>query len=824
MRGAAATLPARGLFPQGWDVATAASSPKERGLGPRPALSPLMAGALSAWLAVTAACLALMDEGLGRPWATFPAVRTVLTAGVVLLCVLAAVAWRVPGSRPWCLWAALGLVGGGVAGALFMGGVLGCGEALTSGPVSGCTVVVETDPRRSSAGNLSFQGQARFPDGRGGRVLVELGRWDGGVPAMGQELRCTGRWAQLDLANEYDRSLAQRGVAARLKASSFEELGYQAGAVGAVRVFRQRLLEALAPDGDAGRALTAGVVCGDQAALAGFAVQDNFSDLGLSHLVAVSGSHLAVVAALLGRGLRGMRAGPAIRLVLTAAVLAVYVVFTGLQPSAIRSWIMAVASSGAIVAGRRSHAVSAVCAAALAMVVSSPSSAASMGFQLSVLSVLGLTLFSGFAQSWLACVLPARVPSFAVEAFALTLVSTVFTAPVCLPAFGTVPLLSPLANAVAGPLVSLLLVAGVACGPLAALWPAAAPVALLPCDVLARGVCGLSETLAAVPGAVYAVDVGPWEVGVPLVLGAALLYGFWPAPRSGAARVLAAACALGLLGLHLLWGVFAPARVVVLDVGQGDAILLQDGRHAVLVDTGPGDAVVDALARQHVRRLDAVLLTHTDLDHVGGLDDLAGRVRVGSVVVARGVSEALGDDGALADAVREAVGDNVLEVGSGDAFSVGDFWVEVVWPCDRVSGAENEESVVAVAGYCAGGRSLSVLLTGDAERAVVEPLLEQGRLGTVDVLKVGHHGSAVSTTPTMVRSLAPLVAVASAGENNRYGHPTEECVNAIAGEGVPFHCTATCGDVELRPAAQGVEVRCSNHGAQGFGGLGFFAV
>ncbi len=812
MRGMVEAPSAEKPFPRRWDVATASSSPKERGLGPRPALSPLLGAALCAWLAVTVVCLARIDARLGLRWAALRPAWVVVGGGAVLVAVCAAVAWKVPRCRPWCLWALAGLVAGGLAGTLFIGGVFACGDALTCEAVTGCSFTVETDPKISSSGNLSFQAQATTPGGRAGRVLVELGRWPGEQPEMGQKLRCTGRWARLDPSDGYDRSLARRGVVTRLRATSFEGLGFQEGPVGAVRSFRRRMLAALDPGSNAARALTAGVVCGDQAALAGFAVQNDFSDLGLSHLVAVSGSHLAVVAALLGRGLRGVRAKPAARLVATAMVLAAYVAFTGLQPSAIRSWVMAVASSGAFAAGRRSHAVSAVGAAALTMVVVTPSCAASMGFQLSVLSVLGLTLFAGFVQAWASCAVPAGFAPLVVEAFSATFVSAVFTAPVCLPAFGVVPLLSPLANAVMGPLVSILLAAGALCGPLAVLWPDAAPAVLLPCDTVARAACALSEALAAVPGAVYAVDVGAGEVGVPLVLGVALLYGVWPAPRRRTVYALGAVVVLCLSVLHLLWGIFAPARVVVLDVGQGDAILLQDGRHALLVDTGPGDAVAGALARHHVRRLDAVLLTHTDLDHVGGLDDLAGRVRVGRVVVARGVPGAMDPEDALARTVREAVGEGVLEVGAGDVLEVGGFSVEVVWPREPVSGAENEESVVAVAGYRSGDRTLSVLLTGDAESAVVEPLLEEGHLGRVDVLKVGHHGSAASTTPAMVRSLSPLVAVASAAEKNRYGHPAEACVDAVRGEGVAFHCTATCGDIELRPASQGVEVRCAAHG------------
>lgn len=798
-----------GLFPCNWDAATAASSPGERGVCPRPAISPLLAAAACAWVGVEITSMVMMDLWPGAPWAQTYLLPPVLGGGATVMVILVVMVLRLSRWRSWLIWASLGALGGGIAGLVFMGGVLSAGASLVSASVAECSFIVETDPRASAFGGLSFQAYARSPEGREGRVQVDVRGDYGTTPAMGCVLVCKGSWRELDLSNDFDRSLAQRGICARVKVASFEERGFQPGLVGAIRGFRRRMLDALEPDTAAERALTAGVVCGNQAALAGFDVKDDFADLGLSHLVAVSGSHLAVVGSLLGYGLRGARVRPAARLAATAAVLGAYVVFTGVQPSAVRSWIMAMASSGALVAGRRSHAVSAVCAAALAMVVASPASAASMGFQLSVLSVLGLALFAGFAQAWIACAVPVSLPAFVTEALSLTVVSQLFTAPVCLPAFGTVPLLAPLANLVAGPLVGVLLMAGVVCGPLAALVPAAAPWLLAPCTIVAGATCSFAGLLAAVPGAVYAVDATA-AVGVPLALAAAFLYATWPAPSQRVAYTVAGAVILVCLAIHLRWGVFAPARLVVLDVGQGDAVLIQDGSHALLVDTGPGEAVVSALARHHVRRLDAVLITHTDLDHAGGLGYLKGRVRVESVVVARGVGQAAGSgDSDFSRSVLDAVGNDVLEVGAGDAFDVGGFSVAVVWPRTSVSGAQNDESIVAVASYHGAGRTLSALLTGDAESDVVGPLLEDGSLERVDVLKVGHHGSVASTTAAMVRGLDPLVAVASAGKGNRYGHPSAACVAAVEEEGAAFHCTADCGDVELRPAGEGVEVRCS---------------
>ena len=164
--------------------------------------------------------------------------------------------------------------------------------------------------------------------------------------------------------------------------------------------------------------------------------------------------------------------------------------------------------------------------------------------------------------------------------------------------------------------------------------------------------------------------------------------------------------------------------------------------------------------------------------------------------------------------MREA--GEVCEVAAGDVLSVGSFELEVLWPRGDVDGRDNEDSIVSVArtvGPSGESASLSALLTGDAEREVLWPLISSGAAGKADVLKVGHHGSAVSTTPEMVRCLGAVVCVASAGEGNAYGHPTRECVEAAREGGALFLCTKDRGDIELRPARGGVEVACEREAA-----------
>ena len=828
----------RDTFPLDWDPSLLDNSPKARGVPPRPALSAALVAAAAAWAGVLASGSAWLANAAGATWLGGDPRLVLLVCFVAGFAgVLAALSFVVsacddtPAARAaGCVRAfvALALAGalfGSLSGSLGVSATLATGEAVARSPVSSYEFTVDSDPRLSSTGSWTFDAVVSGGGADGAAVRMEIPQNAGGTEeseasseppvSLGEVLTAVGRWKALDPSSEYDSSLIRGGVSARVSVRVFERTGVQGGLVGAVRTFRRGLVALIDPYGGDARALTAGVVCGMQASLAGTDANDDFTVLGLSHLVAVSGSHLAVVASLAGTFARRARFRPGARLVVMAALLGVYIVFTGVQASAVRSWVMTVAALAAAVAGRRAHAVSSVAVAALVMLVADPSCASNMGFQLSVLSVVGISVFSGLFGAWTECLFWGRAPRFVVDGVSLTLVAQLFTAPVCLPAFGRLALLSPLANVLVGPVVSLLLVVGLLCSALAMALPGAASVILLPCDALAGASCLVSGILADVPHAQAALVVSAPAAFVALAAVAVLLYAFWPSPsRAVLYAVLGAGLAV-LASCTVAWRFLAPCRIVVLDVGQGDAVLVQDGASALLVDTGPDDAVVYALARNHVVHLDAVLLTHTDSDHAGGLDDLLGFVEVDRVIVARGVAGSVtSSDASLAATLSETGA--LVEVAAGDALTVGAFELEVVWPREEVDGCDNEDSIVAVAraGDPSGeGVSLSALLTGDAEREVVWPLVASGATGTVDVLKVGHHGSAVSTTPEMVSALEAAVCVASAGEGNSYGHPSRECVEAAEEGGALFLCTKDRGDIELRPARGGVEVACEREAA-----------
>ncbi|MBM6816783.1 ComEC/Rec2 family competence protein [Olsenella uli] len=632
---------------------------------------------------------------------------------------------------------------------------------------------------------------------------------------QGTRLSCVGRF-EPNGDDDWGASSRAQGICGTVRAVRALSAEPAGGLSGAVLALRSAVLASLDAGSSDERALLAGSVCGSMAAISERGLDDAFARCGVSHLVAVSGGHLALVCALVAAPLGRFRLGPAGRAAALLALTGLFVAFCGAPASAVRSWAMSLVAALARLLGRRAHPLSSVSLASLAMALADPGVTGQLGYLLSVACVCGICALGGYARYLVRVLLPAprlpaalpararaalcRLGSEATDALALTLVSQAVTMPLTCAAFSQLSLVAPLANVLLAPLFTPFLGAGLVAACLA--WaPALQAPALLAADALGGAIVRLVGLLGGLPLASVAVSVeeGPALAAMLAASGALLVW--WPrASRRAIAAALGLAVAAALAWL-LRWRLLAPARVVVMDVGQGDAILVTDGAASLLVDTGPGDAVVAALARAGVTHLDAVLLTHLHDDHAGGLADVLGAVSVGRVIVGEGA-----EPGAAAGGLP------VEWVGHGDALAVGRFSLEVVSPLEPADGSGNEGSLELLVAFRDGGRELTALLAADAEEPETSAALARGDVGDVDLLKVGHHGSAASVGMETARALDPEVSVASAGEGNSYGHPDPACVEALEGAGSLFLCTIECGDVTVEPGESGPVVTCQKGG------------
>ena len=546
-------------------------------------------------------------------------------------------------------------------------------------------------------------------------------------------------------------------------------------------------------------AVARALVLGDGGAL-GYERREVIASVGLAHLFAVSGLHVALVSGTFVAALRWLLRGWSmafdarrIAAAIGAPLTLLHAAFAGGSPSASRAALTASLTWVLVALGRRPSPPAVTAAAALVLSAPEPSMALQPAFLLSIVAtsaILSAPSASG-PSVW-------RWLRSAATVSARTLVAT---APMVWWWFGGVPLVGWLANIVVLPLGSWVVI------PLAHVVGATAWAprwSSLPSQALEHAVrllllaCELLSPLA-VTRRLPPLDTTQGLI-VLIACGLLLVLRRWRL-RVAVIAVSAASWLCAEQALVIREQPRDVVRVTFVDVGQGDAALvdLPDGRLA-LIDTGQGGrhpagrelrGLLLARRRTHI---DLVVITHGHPDHFGGLSDLLEEFVIGEVWVngQRLVEER---DGAMEDVLQRA-----LELGATIRFApelcettshFGAAQIEVLWPCPRYDPALdlNDNSLTLRLSY---GRH-AFLFPGDLESEAERHLVDSGAIEPVDVLKVAHHGSRTSTTEPFLCEAHPRFAVISSGAGNRYGHPSPSVLARLARAGVEAHRTDLSG-------------------------------
>lgn len=751
---------------------------------------PLMPWTMALCAGLCASCGLVLnvaaDVLLGEEAASVTLLWGIPVAAVVCV-VLARSCVRFARWKRWLYAAAAGLVAGVVVSAGWAISALRASSALDGRAASSLEFVVQGDPSINDEA-YSYTCDAIADGRRVGAVRLSCDR----ELSAGSHVCVIGRVSRFE-NDAYGRSRVLRGELRKVKAVRI--VSVDEGSPGPLLRLRNELLAAIAPATDPARSLIAGVVCGRSSELRAQPAGEWFSVTGTAHLIAVSGSHLAIVGFVIESALQMSRCSRGLQRALLAATLVAYAAFTGASPSAVRACCMVAATLVANGAGRRRHGISALFVTMSIFVLLRPTVLFEMGFQLSCASVFAILCFCPYATYALG---ELGVPTGVASMLSVTLCSQLATVPIAVPAFGTFSLIAPLANAVLGPVVSVLLAVSIVLVPFSFVAPLRTWALVVPM-IAARCALFFEQLFAAVPGAYVSVPPDSmWIYLVPCFL--AVLLVWWPRPR---ARPMAVglACLMLLAAIpYVYWDRFAPPSVTVLDVGQADSILIRQGGAVALVDCGLDERVVAALVRNNVHHIDAVFVTHWDEDHWGGLPAVLEQFSVGTIAVAAD---------ALEDAPAEVLnrpGVEYRQVRRGDTIDIGSFCARVMWPFESVDGEGNEDSLVLLLSYVQEGKGLRILLTGDAELDQEREFVQE--VGDIDVLKLGHHGSKVSVDGELLDVLKPELSLASAGEGNRYGHPSDACIDAVKEAGGVFACTIEHGDITVTPTANGFAMRC----------------
>lgn len=523
---------------------------------------------------------------------------------------------------------------------------------------------------------------------------------------------------------------------------------------------------------------------------------------GVMHIVAVSGMHLYILFAflqtILGRGRRFTLVA------LPAAAL--FVLMAGCGASVMRAALMQSLVLLAPLFGRESDDATSIAFALIVILLIDPMAVGGIGLQLSFACVLGYLVLLPPMSAWMDRHLPMSSPvvRWAAGSVSGTLCATVFSAPLAAWYFGSVPLLSPLTNLLTVPVVELLFAGGYVVCAVGALTPAlgAAGAWLLSWGV--RWCRLVFSGAAAVPfGCLYTVDAG---TGIWLAATYALFLTWYILRRRGVRASLPIPAELSVIGLCilLLTGGAAPweteGELAVLDVGQGECVVLLTEDAAVVMDCGgsglsnAGDLAADYLLSRGRTHVDMLILSHLHEDHTNGAAELLARMPVDYVVYPDGTAD---EDRMLPGVLEAASRRGAAAVALADETEVdmGELTLTLLLP--RAGTDENERGIVTVAAL----PEASVLMMGDAGRASEIALMERGLIPDADVLIVGHHGSKTATSILFLLAAQPETAIVSVGSNS-YGLPAEEVMARLDAYCPTVLRTDEAGIVRLRLTAR----------------------
>jgi competence protein ComEC len=556
------------------------------------------------------------------------------------------------------------------------------------------------------------------------------------------------------------------------------------GILNALRANYVASLSGLTPDS---KTLVAGLAIGEISALSP-ELEEQMRIVSLTHLVAVSGSNCAIVVGMVYLIAVSLRFGRAGRTVISLSALGLYVLLIGPDPSVLRAGVMAASVIVMIALGRRTWALNALAIAAIILLVADPWLAVEFGFGLSVLATAGILLLApAMAEK-----LSSRMPVPLALGLSVTLAAQLFCLPLLMQLQPGLPTYSVIANLLAGPMVAPVTVLGMIA---LVLTPVAPPLVSMVSWVASLGTWVIEAVAIFFSG--LPVAYFPWATGWPAtILSVLLIFAVAAWLRSDSVRIKQ--LGIGALVVVAVATISVPAAseilpkswplrnwtLVACDVGQGDAFVIQSQGRTAVIDVGSDDELINrCLAELKISRIDLLVLSHFDFDHVGGI-----RGAIENRTVSTSIISGFPDD---RPATREALDllakrkARLITAEPTISGKLGEFAWRILAPSKEATEAKdsNDASVVMIFS----SPDYDLLLLGDLGEAGQQRIKNSatGILSRSDkplILKVSHHGSN-DQSAALHESLRPELAVISVGEQNGYGHPGKQLLDLLGRSG-----------------------------------------
>lgn len=549
--------------------------------------------------------------------------------------------------------------------------------------------------------------------------------------------------------------------------------------------------------------LVAGLAIGDTSRISSN-LQQNMKSVSLTHLTAVSGANCAIVLAMFYLLVRKLGGGRKTRLVVGLTALVGYVLLVGAQPSVLRAAVMAGAVLIGISLGRKSGALNALALSIIVLLIADPWLAVDFGFALSVAATLGLLLFTQPMKHALA----SYLPNWLAIGLAVTMAAQLMCLPILLQLQSGLSTYSIPANLLAESLVPPITVLGIAACLVSWVIPwAAIPLGYI-ASVFSWFICLIANYFAELPNTTLSWPTGIFGalLAVCMILAALLWLKAEPTNlRNIGLGVVAliAASSIGSIGFTVIKSANWPLKdwsIVTCDVDQGDGFVIRSAGKIAVIDVGRDDKYIDECLRKlNVAVIDLLVLTHFDMDHIGGLRGAIEGRQVKLAMVSPYKDERWGATG-----TNQYLADSQIPIVIAEknmSGKLGEVSWRVLSPLKDATGAEDSnDASIAILWQAANFNFLSMADTG--ERAQMRMAMDSSwinqiaEVSTPLILKVAHHGSA-DQFGELIEALDPEVSIISAGKQNSYGHPTDRTLKILESTGSSIVRTDRQGSIAL---------------------------
>ncbi|KGR74507.1 competence protein ComE [Ureibacillus sinduriensis BLB-1 = JCM 15800] len=539
-----------------------------------------------------------------------------------------------------------------------------------------------------------------------------------------------------------------------------------------------------------------------------------YQKLGITHLFAISGLHIAIVAFIFFQGLLRLGVRRELASGVLLVVLPIYAVLAGGAPSVWRAVMVVELIMISRLRGKLA-ADDALSISFILFVLLQPWSVYQIGFQLSYLATASLIFSSRLIN---------RHPSWIIQSFLITFVSQLLVYPLLLFQFYELSLSSLIVNIFFVPLFSFIIL------PinliLLAISYIAEPLTNLLFQLYEPSRAALTAFIDILQGIPYQM----WTPGKPPLTLIAIAYigvfaTFYLLDRRSKLLKVISVLLLPALIVHYGGKLTNDLIITFINVGQGDCILVELPlkSEVYLIDSGGvlrfneegwknsrnpyevgRDIVVPFLKGKGIQKIDKLILTHADSDHVEGAEEIVQEIQIGEIHISPGSYK----KDVMNDLVIESERRNIpiIEQIANVSWNKAGFTFTYLWPNETTYEGNNDSLVLYVTSDRFEG-----LFMGDVEEEGEESIIRQyPSLAHIDVLKAGHHGSKTSSSEVFLERIKPAITIFSAGEGNRYGHPHKEVVERFQELGLPTFTTGEDGTIELRISGETMKLRTSN--------------